>query len=282
MGGIIKRPEVAGGAVTPMAQKLSALSKGVAGSRLPAPPWRGGRGELYAAFAFDTTGSMHPWFTEGKRAIGRIAAEVWQRQKGFRFAFVPYKNHGDEGCFDGHHAFAVTEFTNELTRIEQQLDKVRQEGGGNDGLCALEDVFHFLNTGAEWPTLAKKTLIVIGDMPPHGVVDDVSKCPNEFDYRAEVARFKEKKITAYTVYCHDENYLDSKRIKKIAEFYRWLATETGGKCLALTDVDELVPVLIGVCLKETGHLGDYLKQLSRQGKLTCKTEKNLLLLGGGK
>jgi len=159
---------------------------------------------------------------------------------------------------------------------------VRRGGGGDDGLCALEDVFHFLNTDAEWPVQAKKAVVVIGDMPPHGVLDAVSVCPNEFDYRAEVARFKEKKITAYTVYCHDENDLDSPRTKKIAEFYRWLAVETGGKCLTLGDVDELVQVLIGVCLKETGHLKDYMEQLRMQGRMIGKTEKNLLQLGGGK
>lgn len=280
MGGIIKRPDGGNaGAVTPMAQRLGALAKGTAGSRLPAI---GGKGELYAAFACDTTGSMFPWFKEALRAIGRVASEVWQRQKAFRMAFVPYKNHGDEDCFDGHHAFAATEFTNELPRIEQQLKSIERGGGGNDGLCALEDVFHFLNAEAEWPMQAKKTLVVIGDMPPHGVLDNVSKCPNEFDYRREVAKFKEKKITVYTVYCHDENDLDSARTNQIAEFYRWLATETGGKSLTLADVDELVQVLIGVCLKETGHLNDYVNQLRKQGRLIGKTEKNLLQLGGGK
>lgn len=284
MTGIIKRPDgaglpaSAGGAVTPMAQKLGALSKGRIGSRLPVV---GERGELYAAFAFDTTGSMYDWFEEGTRAIGRIAAEVWQRQKEFRFAYIPYKNHGDEDCFDGHHPFATTEFTAELRRMEQQLAAVNN-GGGGDGLCAMEDVFHFLNTDAQWPKLAKKTLVVIGDMPPHGVLDGIGKCPHEYNYRAEVARLKDQKVPVYTVYCHDEQELASARKQKIKDFYHWLAAETGGKCLELADIDELVQVLIGVCMKETGHLQDYLKQLGRQGRLNGKTEKNLLLLGGGR
>ena len=280
MGGIIKRPDGGGaGPLTTMSARLGALAKGSPGSRLPAI---GGQGELYLALACDTTSSMFPWFKEAKQAIGRIASEVWQRQRGFRVAFVPYKNHGDESCFDGHNAFASTGFTNELERIDQQLASVRRGGGGDDGLCALEDVFHFLNTDAEWPALCRKTLVVIGDMPPHGVCDAVGVCPNEYDYRAEVAKFKEKKIAAYTVYCHDESDLTGARTKKTAKFYRWLAAETGGKCLTLGDVDELVQVLVGVCLKETGHLNDYVDKLRRQGKMIGKTEKNLLLLGGGR
>ena len=292
MVGIIKRPDGddrskpslreqnPDSALTPMAKKLSGLARPSSiGSRLPAV---GGQGELYAAFACDTTGSMFRWFDEAKRAIGRIASEVWQRQKGFRLAFVPYKNHRDEGCFDGHHPFSSTGFTNELERIDQRLASVRREGGGNDGLCALEDVFHFLNTDADWPRLAKKMLVVIGDMPPHGLLDAVSVCPNEFDYRVEVEKFKEKKIPVYPVYCHDENNLVSARSNKVAEFYRWLAAETGGKCLPLADIDDLVQVLIGACLKETGHLPDYVAQLRKAGRFVGQTEKNLLLLGGGK
>ena len=280
MGGIIKRPDGGGaGPLTTMSARLGALAKGSPGSRLPAI---GGQGELYLALACDTTSSMFPWFKEAKQTIGRIASEVWKRQKGFRIAYLPYKNHGDEDSFDGHNAFASTGFTKELARIDQQLAKVKRGGGGNDGLCALEDVFHFLNTDAEWPALAKKTLVVIGDMPPHGVCDAVGVCPNEYDYRAEVAKFKEKKITAYTVYCHNESDLTGARTNKTAEFYRWLAAETGGKCLTLGDVDELVQVLVGVCLKETGHLNDYVDKLRRQGKMIGKTERNLLLLGGGR
>jgi len=236
---------------------------------------------LYAAFAFDTTGSIYPWFKEGKRVIGCVATEVWKRQKGFHLSYLAYKNHGDEGHFDGHHPFAATGFTTELRRIEQQLEKVHQ-GGGGDGKCALEDVFRFLNTEAEWATYAKKILVVIGDMPPHGVLDAVSVCPNEIDYRAEVARFKEKRITVYTVYCHDEQDLASQQGQRIAEFYRWLAEETGGKTLTLANVDDLVQVLIGACLKETGHLPGYVAQLRKSGRFVGRTERNLLLLGGGK
>ncbi len=250
---------------------------------------------LQIAFLFDTTGSMYSFFERCKTAIAEIVRRVAEKHSYCQFCYVPYKNHQDERCFDGTHPFFSTGFFENPLDIQGQLDRIGNSGGG-DGLCALEDVFHYLATELKWDRQATKAVVMIGDMPPHGVLDSIGKCPHEFDYKLEVEALKRMGVKIYSVFCFDDglyrimiNPLDGRtgehpyfcRKTKIASFYQWVAELTSGKFLPLTDIDDLVDLLVGICMKETGHLDEFIKELSALKGLAPSKKRLLLELKAG-
>lgn len=257
-----------------LAGRISALV------RHEVPPGLIGNGDLQVVFFCDTTGSMYPYFERVRDSIVRIAERIAQERVQAQFAAYAYKNHGDEAYhFDGAYPFLHRPLTADPNAIRSALAEVRP-GGGGDGLCAVEDAFHHLNTqtGNVIGGKMKRVGVVIGDMPPHGVVDRLSHCPHEYNYREEVAELHRKGFTFYSVFCFEEGELASERKQKIQEYYRWLARETGGKCLDLTDIASLVDVLLGICMKETGHLDSFLAEIRKRPALPATTQRLLLQL----
>ncbi len=240
---------------------------------------------LQIAFLFDTTGSMYHYFERGKKSIAKIVRKVAEKHSMVKFCYVAYKNHGDEDYFDGRNPFLATSFSGLPAQLESELQRV-ENGGGGDGLTALECVFHYLNIRASWSPTAIKAIILIGDMPPHGVLDSISYCPKENDYRAEVKEFKRKGIKVYSVFCFEEGELGSRRKQKVQEFFKWIAKETGGQYLELSEIDEVVDLLTAICMKETGNsnLEGFIAELRSMGQLKpgSNKERTLLALGDGR
>lgn len=234
---------------------------------------------LQVAFLFDTTGSMYPFFVQGKKCIAEISRKVSEKHPNTQFSYVAYKNHGDEEkFFDGIHAFSATPFTDNPREIEMAMEKIRN-GGGGDGLTALECVLYFLTHQATWDFSATKAIVLIGDMPPHGVLDKISDCPREIDYRAEVASLKNKGIKIYSVFCCEEDELRLARKQTVGQFFQWIAQETDGKYLELAEINELVDLMTGICMKETGHLEEFIKELqTKRPQLPQTTVRALLAL----
>lgn len=227
-----------------------------------------GSSQLKVCFAFDTTGSMYPVFDQGRKAIREIADAVTEGARA-EIAFIAYKNHSDEQYFDGERPFAATDWSSETDKIRALMEKVSSDGGG-DGITCLEDVLEYLAESVDWGNAQAKVLVIIGDMPPHGVVDSVNRCPRQIDYRRQIASLKEQGVAIYTVWC-ETDLLDpfaSERKKKIEEFYRETARTTGGQCLSLEDIQTLIAILVGICFKETGRLSELADTLARMKRLT--------------
>lgn len=275
MADIVKR---AGGQGN-LARKLEELNSPAKQSLpLPASATKSS-GDLQVVFAFDTTGSMSQYFEAGKSAIKRIVTEVRAKRPTAEFCYIAYKNHGDEHCFDGRHPFFSTEFSSNADSLIQSLERIDNSGGG-DGLTGIEDVLHFLACDVGWRLKATKVLVLIGDMPPHGVVDAISHCPHEYDYRDETEKLKIKGVKIYSVHCFDERDLNTPRLQKITEFFRQIAEGNAGKYLTMQDINEVALLLIGICMKETGHLSEFIRDLKSKGLLRQGTERKLRLLEG--
>ena len=225
---------------------------------------------LEIAFIFDTTGSMYDVFATAQQAISRISDEISGGGRKVKMSFIAYKNHGDERCFDGKRPFVSSGWTTNPTEIRLAMSRV-PNGGGGDGLTALEDVLHYL-ANEQWDTDAKRAIVLIGDMPPHGVVDSVNRCPYRLNYRESVSTFKRENIAVYSVYCDTSGIFSMKkeRKEKIVDFYRQIAEETGGRLLSLEDTATLVMILTAICKKETGQLDEYEKALASRQQLTAK------------
>ena len=242
-----------------------------------------GSSKLQVAFAFDTTGSMFQYFEKCKKAIHRIAQDVKENSNAeTEFCIASYKNHGDEETyFDGIHPFSATQFTADIESLQRSLNKVENGGGGDDGLSALEDVLHHLTKEAPWDSNAHKVLVIIGDMPPHGVIDSISRCKYEYDYRAETEVLKAKGVKIYAVFCYEEYAMISDRLCKVKDFYSWIAKKTDGKYLELADIDEIATLLAAICVVENkGSMQDFRKTLSSRGLLTPSVDKKLKMLEG--
>ena len=234
------------------------------------------------AFLFDTTGSMYPYFELGRNSIKEIIAKVKNKVEKAKFCYIAYKNHGDEGkYFDGGKVFLATELTEDAVVLEAMMDRVGSSGGGLDGLTCLEDVFYHLNVNLRWDEMAVKAAVLIGDMPPHGVLDSVAKCPFEYNYQNELKLLAEKGIKIYSVFCFEEDELISERKQRVQRFFEQAAQITSGYYLELADIQDLVDLLVGICMKETNHLDDFILSLKNQGQLTTSKEKLLLRLKGG-
>lgn len=234
---------------------------------------------LNAFFAFDTTGSMYPFFDRVKNSISRIVNEVGVKSKRTKFGLVAYKNHGDARFFKGDQEFLATDLTDNVAFLKEAMDMV-EEGGGGDGLTCLEDVFRHLNQEVKWDGQAIKILVLIGDMPPHGVLDSKSKCPFGYDWEAELQELKRKGVAVYSVFCREEDVF-SNRSKKVQKFFEDVAATTNGKFLKLEEIDDVVDLLTGICLKQTGQLDDFIHALRTKNLLTESKRKILIQLKGG-
>lgn len=272
----LKKTEQGTSAIVPVPAALAARMKSFAARRPAIAP--GVSTALEVVFFCDTTGSMFHFFDTAREGMERITDRLGQERVKIRCAVYAYKNHGDEDWFGGMHPFMCQSFTDNLARIKDALGRV-EKGGGGDGLCAVEDAFHHLNREVSTAgSGAKRVAIAIGDMPPHGVVDGLGRCPHKYDYRAEVAELHRKGFAFYSVFCFGEGDIELRHTAKIQEYYRWLAGEHGGKYLELGEMDALVDVLVGICLKETGRLDSFIAELNQRATLPATTQRLLLQL----
>ena len=141
---------------------------------------------------------------------------------------------------------------------------IGEGGGGPEAVeCALHEAVAFT-----WDKTAPKAIILIGDKPPHGVMDGLKSCTKMRDYREEVKAVKVKGIKIYPILCNN--------ISETEGNFRWMADITGGKFFYLKEISDLSDLLIGICLKETGKLPYFEKKLLAYGDEVPLSKKLLL------
>lgn len=222
---------------------------------------------LQALWMFDITGSTFEYFDMIRKHLAEITSAIKKEAPTAQFSIFAFRNHGDEASYEKiYYAFPMTA---DIERIHADISDIESGGGGPDGLTCMEDCLNEANK-LPWSKHAPKAIVIIGDQPPHGLLDRVSKCPREYDYRAEIKMLKEKGIKIYTVFCgHNED---------VRAFYQSVAKETGGRFLPISELPILKELMIGICMKETGSLVKFKESLRKAHKLDHKTEKALLLL----
>jgi hypothetical protein len=225
--------------------------------------------DLQSVMMFDITGSMFAYFEQVKEKISGIADKIAKRAIRTEISIFAYRNHGDEK--NHGKIFHASPFMRNIAELHAFVSQIKKGGGGKDGLTCMEDCFAQANR-LGWRTDSAKSITIIGDMPPHGVLDSISACPNEINYRYEVTEFKRKNIKLYPVFCGHNT--------KVREFYRWLAEETGGKFLELDEIDLLSDLLVAIWMKSAGKLDEHIASLTTTGanRLPEKTEHLLKML----
>ncbi|MCX6745727.1 MAG: VWA domain-containing protein [Candidatus Parcubacteria bacterium] len=228
---------------------------------------------LQVVMMFDITGSMFPYFELVRKKIQDIISAVKKESPDAEFAIFAYRNHGDEDKYK--QIYYTFPLSRNLEALFSYLCTITKGGGGPDALTCLEDCL-MEATKLAWDVSCPKAIVIIGDMPPHGVLDSVAHCYKGIDYRQEVGKLKAKAVKIYTVYCESQN----SKSQKVRDFYQSLAKANYGKFLEIADLDILIELLIAICLKETGNLDKFLKQLEQTGQLKEPQKKALLMLKG--
>lgn len=221
---------------------------------------------LQLVMMFDITGSMFSYFELVREKLNEIITIVKKESPNTEFSVMAFRNHGDSSYSQ---IYYITPLTNDAETIRSAIANIQKGGGGTDALTCMEDCFKEVNQLA-WNPSSPKAIVIVGDMPPHGVIDSVGKCPNDINYQHEIDQFISKGITVYSVFCGYH--------EKVREFYQSIAARTKGKYLELKEIDLLVDILVGVCMKQTGRLASYLDSLRKTGQLTSKKQKILHLL----
>lgn len=223
---------------------------------------------LDVVFMIDTTGSMDPYIDEVKHNIIKIIENILEYSPKVRMGFVAYKDHGDEGE-DEYYLTKILPLTFDRKEIIGFMRSaelhIGEGGGGSEAVeCALREA-----VGFTWNKTAPKAIILIGDKPPHGVMDGFKCCTKMRDYREEVKALKIKGIKMYSILCNN--------ISETEGNFRWMANETDGRFFYLKEISDLSDLLIGICLKETGKLPYFEKKLLEYG-YKVPLSKQLLLL----
>lgn len=220
---------------------------------------------LEVAFLFDTTGSMDAYLAEVQMHVQLIVREIFKRVAGARIAVIVYKDH-EQGPY-------VT-MTCPLTDKEAELVSFLKSpeiapGAGGGGAEAVECALYEANQ-LDWSTHSiGKAIILIGDKPPHGVMDSFEECTSRRDYREETRKLKDRQIKIYTVLC---NHVAETRAN-----FEWLAEQTGGQFLTLDNIQDIVELIVAVSIKESNPLllKAYTEELRQKGVLTESKRKLL-------
>jgi hypothetical protein len=222
---------------------------------------------LDVVFMIDTTGSMDPYIGEVRDNIIKIIEKVLDYSPKVRIGSVAYKDHGTEGE-DEFYLTRILPLTFDRKAIIEFMRSpklhIGDGGGGPEAVeCALHEAL-----GLAWGKTAPKAIILIGDKPPHGVMDSFKACPRMRDYREEVKALKAQGTKIYPILCNN--------IMETEGNFRWMAAETGGLFFYLKELSDLTDLLTGICLKETGQFPRFARALLENGTPVPQSKRLLL------
>jgi len=218
---------------------------------------------LDVVFMFDTTGSMYSYLESVRQNLVRLTSKINSEIPDVYFGVVAYGDHCDANTT---YVTKSCQLTSDVNVIKNFVATVEPTGGGDEPE-ALEDALYESNR-LNWRGQSTKCIVLVGDAPPHGVIDNFSECPYGIDYREETRKLSDIGVKIYSVLCNN--------VHQTEVTFRWFADQTNGKFLKLQNIDDLVDLIAGVCMKETGSLSSFENKLIENGEMT-ESKKRLLL-----
>lgn len=210
---------------------------------------------LDLALIFDTTGSMYSYLEEVRRQLSRLVKEIHTSVPNARIAVIAYGDYCDA------YVTKVLDLTDNFRAVEEFVRSVDKTGGG-DFPEAVEEALYRANQ-LNWRIGSSRAAVLVGDAPPHGVEDAM----RQFDYKSETTSLAKKGIRIYATQCGASELTE--------RVFRWIAGQTNGKHLKLENIQDLVELLIGICMKEVGLLDSYVENLAK-GKLLTDSKARVL------
>jgi len=218
---------------------------------------------LDVVFIFDTTGSMYQYLEQVRRELTHLANKVYKCAPNVQIGVIAY---GDYCDANSTYVTKTLELTGDFLRVQSFVNHVERTGGG-DAPEAVEEALYEANR-LRWRAGSQRVIILVGDAPPHGVID---AAPMR-DYKEEAYALGKKRVKVYTAQCGGD--------KAAEKAFRWIASNTSGIHLLLENIGDIVDLLIGVCMKEVGMLEGYSNQLAADKRLSASKEKLFKQLNG--
>lgn len=222
---------------------------------------------LDIVFIFDTTGSMYPYLEQVRYELTRLASEVRKAVPNVRMGVIAFGDYCDANLT---YVTKVLDLTPDFDRVRTFVAQVEQTSGG-DTPEAVEEALFEANQ-LSWRIGSSRAVVLVGDAPPHGVIDVASNCEYGHNYKTEGNSLGQHGIKIYATQCGSNSAAE--------QAFRWLASQTAGMYLNLENIADLVDLLIGICLKEVGLLEGYTQKLQADNLLTGSKARLLKQLKG--
>jgi len=210
-------------------------------------------------FSFDTTGSMCGYLQQVKKSLDEIVTKLMEVPM-VRISII---SHGDY-C-DRNKLFRCQDFidSSHLDSLKAFIKACPSTGGG-DAPEAYEYILQQSNN-LSWKKDNAKALIVIGDATPH----PPSYTDQDIYWRDEVQKLVKAGVKIYGVQCG--NGASTKH------FYEELADLSGGVYLQHVEMNSVVDMFVGVCMREAGMLNQFRAEVSvREGHKVPSGLTNML------
>lgn len=222
--------------------------------------------KLDVTLNFDTTVSMHGYLEDVRNQLNHLSQEIRQAVPQAKMGVVAY---GDYCDAQTTYVTKVLDLTDDYQLISNFIKQVEKTDGG-DFPEAVEEALYQTNQLA-WRLGSRRAMVLVGDAPPHGVIDSLQACQYGHNWRDETQSLDKKGIKIYTVQCGSNP--DTKRV------FQEISQITNGIYLNLENMSDLVDLLISICMKEVGLLAEYEQKLKTNNSLNPSKEKLLRQLG---
>ncbi|KAJ3147883.1 hypothetical protein HDU86_007621 [Geranomyces michiganensis] len=191
-------------------------------------------------FTFDTTGSMYSCIPALKTSLEKNVDRILTVMPNVQIALLSHGDYKDEGVT------YLTRYQNFTSDKDLLMTFIRDRATNTHGYDfeeAYEYVLHQSRTELAWQADAIKSMVVMGDAPPHDPRYHLNKL--KLDWREEARLLKEAQIRVYAVQCLSWG-AESDR------FYRELANVTNGHHLRLAQFQAVPNFMIAIATNELG------------------------------
>lgn len=204
-------------------------------------------GEIDLIFLIDETGSMGPYITEVQRHILHIikAIQASPLCKSLRIGLVGYRDHPPQ---DNTFVTRGIPLTDDVESIERGVLAMSAQGGG-DGPEAVTDGLVCV-VRLDFRPRAARTVIWIGDAPPHGVSPHgdgfPDGCPCGAHWYTQAENCREMGVVVHAVACMPglATYPGGEDV------FRAVARASRGLYIPLSEAPKLIPLVTGVAESE--------------------------------
>lgn len=184
--------------------------------------------------SFDTTGSMYPCLAEVRRNVTSMTERLFREIPSLRVAIIA---HGDY-C-DNDKVLTQLDFTTDQSKIKKFIEDAPSTYGGDYPEC-YELVLQTTKSLSWRLDATMKSLILIGDAPPH----EKNENPTKIDWRFEAECLKNRNIQVFSVQCLNSGNSEA------FNFYSEVSEITNGYHVFLDQFSYIKDMIQAICFKQ--------------------------------
>lgn len=212
--------------------------------------WAKGKldGALDLVFLVDETGSMGAFIQVVQQQLLRIIETISSQPlcRTLQVGLVRYRDHPPQ---DHSYVTKVHALTAKVDEIREAVLTMHADGGGDAPEAVTDGLFELVNLN--WRPGSVRTVVWIGDAPPHGVCKArdgfPNGCPCGRHWYAQAESCREMGIAVHGVICGHAD-VDTQEVFKL------VSRTARGVCVSLDQAPLLVPLITGVAARDLDRL----------------------------